>query len=102
MSVVRISIGRFDASICDAIEQKLDESQAILVPAVRAQKGCLAFYAGIDREHLTISNISVWETLADAKQLDTLPAMLDLAKSFTAAGVRFERPITNNETLWSF
>jgi hypothetical protein len=48
-----------------------------------------------------MSNVSVWETLADAKQLDTLQAMLDLAQTFTAAGVRFERPITNHETLWA-
>ena len=48
-----------------------------------------------------MQNVSVWETLADAKQLDTLQAMLDLAPPFVAAGARFERPITNHETLWA-
>jgi hypothetical protein len=27
--------------------------------------------------------------------------MLDLAKIFSNAGVHFERPITNHETLWT-
>ena len=101
MSVVRISLGRFEASHYDAIRQKLDESQTVLIPAIKALNGNLAFYAAIDREHGVMSNVSVWETMADAKQLDTLQAMLDLAQSFIEAGVRFERPITNHETLWA-
>ena len=100
MSVVRISLGRFDANNYDAIRDRLAESQAILAPAIRALKGNIAFYAGIDHEHCVMQNTSVWETVADAKQLDTLQAMLDLAKVFTEAGIRFERPITNHETLW--
>ncbi len=100
MSVVRISLGRFEAGRYEAIRQKLTESQAILVPALKALKGNLAFYAAIDRENSTMSNVSVWKTLADAKQLDSLQAMLDLAQVFVAAGVRFERPITNHDTLW--
>lgn len=100
MSVVRISLGRFEASRYDAIRERLIESQAILIPAIKALKGNRAFYAAIDREHGVMSNVSVWETMADAKQLDSLQAMLDLAHDFVAAGVRFERPITNHETLW--
>jgi hypothetical protein len=100
MSVVRISLGRFEASHYEAVRQKLIESQTILMSAIKALKGNLAFYAAIDRENSVMSNVSVWETMADAKQLDTLQAMLDLAQSFTAAGVHFERPITNHETLW--
>jgi len=101
VSVIRISLGRFDASRYDAIRQLLIESQAALTPAITALNGNLGFYAGIDCEHGTISNVSLWATLADAKQLDTLQAMLDLAQSFTTAGVRFERPVTNHETLWT-
>jgi hypothetical protein len=100
MSVVRISLGRFEASHYEAIRQKLIETQTSLVPAIKALKGNIAFYAAIDRENSVMSNVSVWETMADAKQLDTLQAMLDLAQTFIEAGVRFERPITNHETLW--
>jgi hypothetical protein len=31
----------------------------------------------------------------------TLKPMLELAKVFVEAGVRFERPIPNHETLWT-
>lgn len=101
MSVVRISLGRFEAGHYDTIRQKLIEAQTSLIPALRAVKGNVSFYAAIDREHGVMSNVSVWETMADAKQLDTLQAMLDLAQAFIEAGVRFERPITNHETLWT-
>jgi hypothetical protein len=100
MPVVRISLGRFEAGRYDVVRRMLDESQTVLLPAIGALNGNLAFYAGIDQEHGVMSNVSRWETLADAKQLDTLQAMLDLAQSFMAAGVQFERPITNHETLW--
>jgi hypothetical protein len=33
--------------------------------------------------------------------MTSLRAMLDLAKIFVEAGVHFERPITNHETLWA-
>ena len=102
MPVVRISLGRFDPSQFDAIRQKLDESQVPLIPAIRALKGNLAFYAGIDRENSAMTNVSVWESLADARQLDTLQPMQEQAKIFLEAGVRFERPNTNHETLWAF
>jgi hypothetical protein len=101
MAVVRISLARFEASQYDAIAQMWNESQATLVPAIKGLKGNIAFYVGIDRENGTMSNVSVWETMGDARQMDTLPAMLDLAPSFVAAGARFERPITNHETLWT-
>lgn len=52
----------------------------------------------LDAESNTLINVSVWKTVADAKQMDTLQAMRDLACEFIAAGVTFERPISNYET----
>ena len=101
MAVVRISLGRFDADKYEMIRQLLDQSQKTLIPAIRALKGNRAYYVGIDRENSAMTNVSVWETLDDAKQMASLQAMLDLAKTFVDAGVRFERPITNHETLWT-
>jgi len=101
MAVVRISLGRFDADKYAIIRQLLDQSQKTLIPAIRALKGNRAYYVGIDRENSAMTNVSVWETLDDAKQMASLQAMLDLAKTFVDAGVRFERPITNHETLWT-
>ncbi len=45
-------------------------------------------------------NVSVWRSVADAQQMQTLGPMLALAEEFTREGVRFERPIINYETLW--
>ena len=59
------------------------------------------YYVGIDPENHAMTNVSVWDTHADAEQMATLQPMLDLAKIFVEAGVRFERPITNHETLWT-
>jgi hypothetical protein len=101
MAVVRISLGRFDADKYDIIRQLLDQSQKTLIPAIRKLKGNRAYYVGIDRENSAMTNVSIWETLDDAKQMASLQAMLDLAKTFVDAGVRFERPITNHETLWT-
>jgi hypothetical protein len=99
MSVVRISLGRFDAENYHAIRMLLDQSQKSLIPAIRALKGNRAYYVGTDRENNAMTNVSVWDTRADAEQMASLQAMLDLAKTFVEAGVRFERPITNHETL---
>jgi hypothetical protein len=47
-------------------------------------------------------NVSLWETAEDANQMASFQPMLDLAGEFVALGVRFQRPILNFETLWSF
>ena len=101
MPVVRISLGRFDPSKYEEVRRLLDESQTTLLPAIRALKGNIAYYVGLDRENSAMTNVSIWQTLEDAKQMASLQAMLDLAQRFTVAGVRFESPITNHETLWS-
>ena len=101
MPVVRISLGRFDPSKYEEVRRLLDQSQKTLLPVIRALNGNVAYYVGLDRENCTISNVSIWQTLEDAEQMASLQAMLDLAQSFANAGVRFERPITNHETLWS-
>jgi hypothetical protein len=49
MTVVRISRGRFDASKYAIVRTLLDESQALLIPAIGALNGNLAYYVGIDR-----------------------------------------------------
>jgi hypothetical protein len=101
MPVVRISLGRFDPANYDAIRKLLDDSQKTLIPAIRGLKGNRAYYVGIDRENNAMTNVSVWDTRGDAEQMATLQLMLNLAKIFIDAGVRFERPITNHEILWT-
>ena len=72
----------------------------VLRPGIEAMRGLLAFYAGADEATSSLSNVSIWSTLADAKQLDTFQPMLELGKTFSAKGATFERPVMNYSTLW--
>jgi hypothetical protein len=99
MPVVRVSKGRFDLAGLAEAERLLAESEAALREPLQELRGLLHYYVGLDREQGYLTNVSVWETLADAHQLDTLQAMLAQRPILEAAGVEFE-PITNHETLW--
>jgi hypothetical protein len=100
--VMRISRAKFEAKDFEKFRAMLIESQARLEPALRKLPGLIRFYAGIDAETNTMINASEWQSLAEAKALDTLPEMLTEAKSFIAAGITFERPQTNFIGLWNF
>ena len=47
-----------------------------------------------------LTNVSVWQSLQHAQQMDSLAEMLAQRPILEAAGVTFE-PITNHETLWT-
>ena len=96
--VIRISIGKFNADKAALVVAKLNESKARLEDGIRAMKGNLAYYAGVDE--IAMHNVSVWQSVADANQMATFAPMLALAEEFTAIGVRFEWPILNFDTLW--
>lgn len=98
--VIRISIGRFDAEKAAMVEAKLVASRAMLETGVRAMKGNLEYYAGVDRTNHAMHNVSIWESVADAEQMSTFAPMLALAEEFTQIGVRFERAILNFTTVW--
>jgi hypothetical protein len=98
--VIRISLGTFESDKAAIVEAKLIESKAALEAGIRAMRGNLGFYVGIDRRNNAISNVSLWETVDAAEQMATFQPMLDLAKAFVALGVKFQRPILNLTTLW--
>ena len=100
MPVVRLSRGSFAEGDYARVRARLEQSQASLVPAIRQLRGCLHYWAGIDATSNTMVNVSIWESLADARQMETLAPMLALAKEFTTIGVTFERPIVNYDSLW--
>lgn len=100
LPVVRLSRGRFDAQRYPEVRKKLDSARNSLIPAIRALRGRLHYWAAIDPESNSMVNISVWSSLEAAKQMETLAPMLALATEFASRGVTFERPITNYETLW--
>ena len=99
-AVVRISKGSFPPEKYEEVRARLDAAKEKLVPAIRALRGCLHYWAAIDPVSNTMVNVSLWETLADAKQMETLQPMQALAGEFIALGVTFERPITNSQMLW--
>lgn len=99
--VVRVSIGRFDAEIAQTVEEQLVAGMNRIMPELRKLPGLVSYSAGVDKKNNALSNVSVWQSLAQAEQMATFQPMLDLAKEFVALGVRFERPILNFETVWS-
>jgi quinol monooxygenase YgiN len=101
MSIVRVSRGTFAPEKYETIKARLDGAQTTLVPAIRQLAGCLHYFAAIDRESGSMINVSVWRSLADAQQMQTLGPMLALAEEFAGDGVTFERPIVNYENVWA-
>ena len=76
------------------------DSEVALRGPPQELNGHLHFYVGIDRELGCVTNVSVWETLEDAHQVDSLQPMLAQRPIVEAAGVSFET-ITNHQTLWT-
>ncbi|HUZ62852.1 MAG TPA: hypothetical protein VMU82_03970 [Acetobacteraceae bacterium] len=100
--IVRVSILRCRKEDFPRLRQMMQEAEASLRPGILAMDGLLGYWAGEDAAAVTLSNVSLWQTLAHAQQMDRFQPMLDLAVSFREAGATFERPIMNYATLWSF
>lgn len=100
LPIVRISRGSFAPERFESVKARLDASQKSLVPAIRGLHGCLHYWAGIDASSNTMVNVSVWKSMEDAKQMENLQPMKELAGEFIQLGVTFERPVLNYQTLW--
>ncbi len=100
MPVVRISKGKFDPASAPDVERLLALSEGALREPLLHLPGLLHYYVGLDRANGQLMNVSVWETLENARQMDTLKEMLAQRPILEAAGVTFEA-ITNHETLWT-
>lgn len=100
MPVIRVSILRCQPHQFAELNEMMAESNAVLEPGIRRMHGIIHFYAGADHAASSLINVSIWDTLADAQQLDTFQPMLDLGKTFAAKGANFERPILNFASLW--
>jgi hypothetical protein len=98
--IVRISRGRFAPENLRRVKELIDQSAGPLVPAIKMLTGLLYYHAAVDHETSTVMNVSVWETLEAAKQLDSLAAMLAQRPILEGAGVTFEK-IVNYEPLWT-
>lgn len=100
--VVRVALVRCDPENFALISDKMQESEKELRPGIEAMPGLVAFYAGADSETLTLTNVSIWDSVEHAKQLDTFAPMVALAREFIADGGRPERPVMNHVMQWSF
>ncbi len=98
--VVRISQGFFEPHLLEGVEAKLREGRASLEPSLKALPGLLHYYVAVDPTSNSMVNVSVWESLVAAKQMDTLQAMLAQRDIFVGLGVKFQ-PIRNYTGLWS-
>ena len=99
--VVRVSRASFDPAAADEWERRLAGSGQALVPAIKKLKGLMHYYAGIDKTAGSLMNISVWDSIESAKQMEILPEMAVAGREFIAAGAVFERPIVNYSTVWT-
>lgn len=98
--IIRISNAYFPPEQTETVESMLNnEFKNSLVPAIKKLKGNINFYVGIDKEKCAMTNVSLWQTLQHAKQMDTLKEMLESREPFEALGVKFEK-ITNHQVLW--
>ena len=100
MAVVRISKGKFDPRNAAEAERLLADGERALREPLTRLPGLLHYYVGIDRVNGQLTNVSVWDTLEHAHQMDALKEMLAQRPVLEAAGVTFE-VITNHEPLWS-
>jgi hypothetical protein len=100
MPTVRVSVMRCDPEKFAEFRKMMTESLTVLGPGIRQLRGLVHFYSGEDESRNALGQVSVWQTLEDAKQLDTFQPMLDLGKMFVAKGARFERPIMNYVSQW--
>lgn len=99
-NIVRISIGYFDPRQADKVESMLQtEFKNSLVPVIKKLKGNLGYYVGIDKEKHTMTNVSFWDNIENAKQMSTLKEMLAMRATFEALGLKFI-DITNHDILW--
>jgi hypothetical protein len=99
-TVVRVSILRCDPARFAEFKRMMSDSETLLAPGIKAMRGCIAYVAGADENTSSLSNVSIWSNLQDAKQMEHFQPMLDLGKRFLDAGATFERPIMNYATLW--
>jgi len=98
--VIRVSIGFFDPDKVSVVEKNLMATKLKLEADVRAMPGNISYSAGIDRTNNAIINVSMWNTVGHANQMEGFQPMQELAREFIALGVRFQRPILNFETTW--
>jgi hypothetical protein len=100
LPVVRVSILRCQPEAFAKFQRMMTDAEPMLGPGIRAMKGLVSYWAGADAATSSLTNVSVWQTLEDANQMEHFTPMKELGRRFTAEGAVFERPIMNYATVW--
>lgn len=98
--IVRVAQGFFEPELFPEVEAKLHQGRAALEPALRALSGLRHYYVSIDLLSHSMVNVSVWDSVEAAEQMNILREMLAQRSAFEKMGVVFQ-PIRNYEGLWS-
>src|SRR5262252_3616191 len=81
IGVIRCSQS-FEYQSCGASEKFTEfqlmmiEADSVLRPGIEAMPGLINYYAGADEANSSLTNVSIWKTLDNAKQMDTFQPML--------------------------
>ena len=88
--VVRISQGFFELQQHAIVAAKLKEGRSTLEPVLRALPGLIHHYVSSDAVSSGMVNVSIWQSLQAAEQMDTVKEMLAQRDIFLALGVKFQ------------
>jgi hypothetical protein len=102
VTVVRVSILNIPADRLVELQSEMTAAEAAL-SGIKQLRGLKMYFVGVDADAGQFTNVSVWDTVDDAKQMSSFQPMLDLAARFAAVeGVSFVRPIANFSELWKW
>lgn len=99
-AVIRVARNDWDPARFDQAAEINERTSDYLIPAIQRLDGLIAFYAGVSPTG-SLVNASIWQSTADAQQLDNLKEMIvDARNEFSAIEATFN-PIVNYPVVWS-
>ena len=99
-AVIRVARNDWDPARFDQAREINERTSQYLIPAIQRLDGLIGFYAGVSPTG-SLMNASLWQSTANAQQMDSLKEMIvDARNEFSALDPTFD-PIVNYPTLWS-
>jgi hypothetical protein len=98
-SVIRVSRADFDPSRFAEVDRMTRDTGTYLIPAINRLSGLAAYFAGASPTGSAV-HVSLWESDADARQMDSLKEMVvNARRDAEAVGAQFT-PIVNYPVAW--
>jgi uncharacterized protein (DUF2461 family) len=99
-AVIRVARTDWEPAHFDQATEINQRTSEYLIPAIERLDGLIAFYAGVSPTG-SLMNASIWQTTANAQQMDSLKEMIvDARNEFSAIDPTFN-PIVNYPIAWS-